>query len=449
MQVTLINHSSLLIKIKEKTFLTDFWNLSPAFGSWLPSALPFYNPVYLAALSYDENFHLVISHAHDDHIDDYFLKEYFNKNMKIILNEFPSPALKKRLSKLGFNNFITIPNDRVVDLGDIQAISVFDETVSNDDAGVCFRDANYSVHHGNDNWFKLKKKNIEKLKNFTKNRKFLYCSQTNSASGHPMSYPQYKDKMINELTKKVKKMFVAGLENVQELGADYFLPYAGYSKAYVKNKNYHLEAFDPTYINLLELIKDEKTLNKNTINKVLNIFCGGTFDFVDEKVSYPFHFNPSKLINITNDYLIKEKFINNCDTYNDKFSNFEIDESKIENYLLKFSEFVSDYLKRFPNFYPSIKTKKICFEVVNDQNQEKKTRTINLQDSKILENGDCNKKVKISSNLFNALYDKKIVFDNLYTGYEAEIFRYPQDDYNRDAIMYLDMFGYKYKNSPK
>ena len=73
-----------------------------------------------------------------------------------------------------------------------------------------------------------------------------------------MSYPQYKDKMINELTKKVKKMFVVGLENVQELGADYFLPYAGYSKAYVKNKNYHLEAFDPTYKNLLELIKDEK-----------------------------------------------------------------------------------------------------------------------------------------------------------------------------------------------
>ena len=57
-----------------------------------------------------------------------------------------------------------------------------------------------------------------------------------------MSYPQYKDKMINELT-KVKKDVVVGLENVQELGADYFLPYTGYSKAYVKNKNYHLEAF--------------------------------------------------------------------------------------------------------------------------------------------------------------------------------------------------------------
>ena len=48
MEVTLINHSSLLFKLHNNkyTFLTDFWNLTPAFGSWLPSALPFYNPTY-------------------------------------------------------------------------------------------------------------------------------------------------------------------------------------------------------------------------------------------------------------------------------------------------------------------------------------------------------------------------------------------------------------------
>ena len=53
--------------------------------------------------------------------------------------------------------------------------------------------------------FKLKQFNLEKLKNFSKNRKFLYCSQTNSASGHPLTYPQYKDDVQKELKKKVKK----------------------------------------------------------------------------------------------------------------------------------------------------------------------------------------------------------------------------------------------------
>ena len=97
MKVTLINHSSLLIKISNQIVLTDFWNSSPAFGSWLPSAPPFFNPVYLASLSFEKNFYLATSHAHDDHLDDYFLKTYFNKNMRIILNELSSPSLKRRL----------------------------------------------------------------------------------------------------------------------------------------------------------------------------------------------------------------------------------------------------------------------------------------------------------------------------------------------------------------
>jgi len=83
MKITLINHSSLLFKFKKNFILTDFWNTTPAFGSWLPSALPFFNPTYLASLSFEKNFYLAISHAHDDHpslkgaemINDLILKE--------------------------------------------------------------------------------------------------------------------------------------------------------------------------------------------------------------------------------------------------------------------------------------------------------------------------------------------------------------------------------------
>ena len=42
---------------------------------------------------------------------------------------------------------------------------------------------------------------------------------------------------------------------------------------------------------------------------------------------------------------------------------------------------------------------------------------------------------------------KKIVFENLYIGYEAEVMRFPLEEYNRDIIIFLEMFGYKYKNS--
>ena len=444
MKVTLVNHSSLLININRKIILTDFWNTSPAFGSWLPSTLPFFNPVYLASLSFEKNFYLAISHAHDDHIDDYFLKNYFNKDMKIILNEFPSPSLKKRLNKLGFQNIFTIPNRQIVKFDDFEVITIFDETISNDDAGITFRNQNYCIHHGNDNWFKLKEHNLIKLKEFSKNRKFLYCSQTNSASGHPMSYPQYGSSMKSELFNKVKKMVLTGLENVKNLGADYFLPYAGYSKSYVKEKEYHLNAFDPIYENLIKLIKNEKIEN---LDKMINIFCGGTFDLERGKVTYPFNFDPERLIKITESYLIKENFIKQCDSYNEKFTNYTINKEKLDDYLNKFYDFVKNYLKRFPNFYPTITAKKICFELVNPNNKEKITKTLHIGNGEILDSDISNKKFIIPSNLFNALYEKKIVFENLYTGYEAEVMRYPLEEYNRDVIMYIDMYGYKYKNS--
>ena len=179
MKVTLVNHSSLLFKIgeRESTILTDFWNTSPAFGSWLPSALPFFNPVYLASLSYEKEFYLTLSHAHDDHFDDYFLKNYFNKKMKIVIHEFRSPSLKRRLNNLGFENIIIIPAGKTISFEGFEVISVFDETISNDDAAIAFRDNNYSIYHGNDNWFKLNEYNLIRLKEFSYGRKFVYCSQ--------------------------------------------------------------------------------------------------------------------------------------------------------------------------------------------------------------------------------------------------------------------------------
>ena len=37
-----------------------------------------------------------------------------------------------------------------------------------------------------------------------------------------------------------------------------------------------------------------------------------------------------------------------------------------------------------------------------------------------------NKEFLIPSNLFKALIDQKIVFENLYTGYQAKVYRYPK-----------------------
>ena len=93
----------------------------------------------------------------------------------------------------------------------------------------------------------------------------------------------------------------------------------------------------------------------------------------------------------------------------------------------------------------TILKKKICIEVFS--NSSRVHRTINVQNQKIVKNDDCNKKYIIPSNLFNALYNKEIIFENLYTGYQAEVMRFPFNEYNRDIVRYINMFGYKFKNT--
>ena len=163
---------------------------------------------------------------------------------------------------MGFENVILI--DKEKNFKDFQVMSVVDERLSNDDSSLVFRDKKYCVHHGNDNWFKLRKDNLKRIKNFSKKRILLYAAQTNSASGHPITYPNLKDRQ-KLLKDKVKNMLVTGFENTKNLNANYFLPYAGYSKAYVKGKKYQEEAFDPTYENLLGLLKRQiELLTKKT-----------------------------------------------------------------------------------------------------------------------------------------------------------------------------------------
>ena len=437
-KVTLINHSSILFNLgkNNKTFLTDFWYQSPAFGSWLPSALPIYHPTYLAALSYNKKFYLAISHAHDDHIDDEYLKRYFNPDMKIIINKFSGPSLLRRIQRLGFKNIIQVGNE-VKKIEDIEILSITNKKISNDDAALIFKDKKYCIYHGNDNWFKLEEDNIKKIKQFAKNRKFLFASQTNSASGFPITYPQFKNKKL-ELIKKVKKMVKIGLENCNKVKANYFLPYAGYSTPYVKDENYEHSLFQPIYKNIKNFSPENK-------RKLLNIFCGGTINLDNGKISYPFDFNPENLISVTDNYFKKEKILDNCDTLKRDFFK-KATKREVINYLNLFNKFVDNYLARYPNFYASAKGKVLRFSI-EDKKKIIFSHTIKIGKKNQFKHNKFNKEFIIRSNLFKAVFDKKIPFDNLYTGYEAKIRRFPKNIYNRDIIIYLIMFGYKYLNT--
>ena len=96
-----MNHSSLLIKSGEQYLLTDPWYNQAAFGSWLPSMVPYVHPTYLASLG--ERLTILVSHGHDDHFDDRLLS-LFDKSTKFVTSNFKAPSVVNRRKRLGFES---------------------------------------------------------------------------------------------------------------------------------------------------------------------------------------------------------------------------------------------------------------------------------------------------------------------------------------------------------
>ena len=73
--IEFINHASIKTEYGGLTCITDPWYISNAFGSWVqapsPNAIDIYDLV-----DTDEKIGVVVSHGHDDHIDDWFISKH-------------------------------------------------------------------------------------------------------------------------------------------------------------------------------------------------------------------------------------------------------------------------------------------------------------------------------------------------------------------------------------
>ena len=107
------------------------------------------------------------------------------------------------------------------------------------------RSVDGAVIHTNDNWHEFTETHLDMIKarvrTYSKSSILLF-SQTNSASGFPLSYRNFTaDEKQRVLKEKVAKMVAGGLQNAFSLGLDRMFSYAGFATAYVKDKNYQNE----------------------------------------------------------------------------------------------------------------------------------------------------------------------------------------------------------------
>ena len=95
-----VGHAGFLLKTEDVNILIDPWFYPAFFNTWFP----YPNNRFMEDVLLNEKIdYLYLSHEHEDHFDKKFLSK-FNKDIKIICANFPSPILTNELQELGFKN---------------------------------------------------------------------------------------------------------------------------------------------------------------------------------------------------------------------------------------------------------------------------------------------------------------------------------------------------------
>ena len=446
-QVQLINHSSLLLKDKGKYILTDPWHLKPAFSSWMPTFQQYIHPSYLSALG--ENLSIVISHGHDDHCDDDLLK-IFDRNTEFVFTKFKSSSVFNRLKRLGFQNFQQIePNsNNLIKIHGkrFRLKSYINTTLSEDDSIITIATDSGVVIHANDNWIRLSDSNLKSIKDEIKNTKtkkgYLF-TQTNSASGFPLNYPQLEEKSDDLLRKKVIRMIESGMSNAITLGLDKIFSYAGYATPYVDSENYNEKSFLPTP----RFIVNELFGQSNSYINIANFYPGDTLNISNGTIDKAFisseNYSDNQIKISTENYYKQYKHMP-IDYY--KFNKSKsLTQEEVNWFMVKLNDFASKKVSQ-NNELNSINGKTFSLKIedvgvvstIQFGKNEKLHNDINLPPNK-----EC---IIQNSSIFLSILKGDLLFESLYTGYLGKWKRYPADIYNQDVITIIVMFSYFYRN---
>jgi hypothetical protein len=434
--IKFINHSSVLINDNNNFILTDPWFEKPAFGSWLPTPPCSVHPAYLVALSNTvENFILAISHGHDDHLDDELLS-LFPKNLNVVIPRYRSKGLVKRLNKIGFTNIHEV-DETGYNLSEFIFKSYINPTICPDDAIITIQTKNSFIVHANDNWQKIQPAPLKKIINDSKKyplEKRIYMSQCNLADGWPDIYKDYttlEKKAIHN--SRILNIIQTTLNNANLIGCRNFLNYAGHASAFVKGneKMKDMTSYVPN-----KVVK--KILNDLKIDiNILDMMPGDSFNF--ERVIKQFgdiNLNDLKLKQASWDFYKKQQIVSKCDTYqNIKMDTFPFEE-KINYFLNGFNNFVmkrveaTGFNSDIVGFKIKIRSDKHCGSVVigGSKNFSNKVASFYIPDEMLWK-----------------LLSGKIIWENLYIGFQCEVETFPIKTNIRAPIRWLASYGYVYQ----
>tara|TARA_R110002051_G_scaffold8568_2_gene35598 strand:- start:2363 stop:3712 length:1350 start_codon:yes stop_codon:yes gene_type:complete len=442
-KVKWINHSSLLIEDGDKIILTDPWFEKPAFGSWLPVPPPIYHPAYLLSLAKanEDNFTLLISHGHDDHCDDDFLK-LFPNTVQVIIPKYASPGFSKRVKRAGFTNILEIDGEAEVD--GIKYNTFINHDISHDDAIVTIETSDSFVIHANDNW-RCPDNIVEGIVKSKGDKPTLMATQIGIATGWPYLYTDYtweeRVKVAqNRLAEVTKKVY----DSLVKMNIDHFFVYAGHSKAFTKNEDImNISGFQPHTFYKSVLSWDEVNY--------LEMLPGDEFDFAQQKVIRPFknryteqNLKDSSIefYNLYKRYEATDAHINNKEIFTS-----DNREDKISEFLDAFNSYVTLNIERLGNFQNKILGSRIRIE---DEDGAGVSIIVSKREDSIFLNRD--EKVDtvytLSKPILDAILCGKIIWENAEIGLQMKVST--ENDYHNGHILrWLSKFGYVWAKNQK
>ncbi len=118
MRVTSLGHAGLFVETAGGSVLCDPWFTPAFFASWFP--FPSNADVDITQLRRPD--YLYVSHLHHDHFDPRFLQRHVDKDVTVLLPDYPTDDLREGLQALGFSRFLPTRNGKAVELDGLRVM---------------------------------------------------------------------------------------------------------------------------------------------------------------------------------------------------------------------------------------------------------------------------------------------------------------------------------------
>jgi hypothetical protein len=234
MKMTHMNHASVLVESNAEFLLTDPWYISPAFGGWVHNPPPFTEMVRNLLSLPQDSLRVVISHGHDDHVDNFFVSKHL-RNAKFFVPKFKTNGLSRRIESLT-GTYPTELTETPVVSGCYTLASYINEEFTLYDSIIVIEGPRGCLIHANDNWHKYSPSLIGKLRNAISKydpKDVFFMTQFGIADCFPMNYLGYSQaEYMNIIKSRMASYAAATTANLEGLGLKkgyYYANQTGYN----------------------------------------------------------------------------------------------------------------------------------------------------------------------------------------------------------------------------